>query len=228
LKIVVFFPVGLLSSDSRPVTAVPWTSRPGPDGSLWFTQSLSQIDTAGADYIGRITPDGHVTEFRIPHIGLSFNGGAYLSLHITVGSDGNLWYTGENVIGRITTAGVVTEFPLLLEGVDIAKTAVDVTLGPDGNIWFTEVLQDSSQEPAGKIARITPDGHIAEYALPSPGSQPFGIVTGADGNLWFTEAGAVHKIGRITTSGDITELTLPDTDGSPFMTLSSRTFTGVF
>jgi streptogramin lyase len=189
----------------------------GPDGSLWFTQSLSQIDTAGADYIGRITPDGHVTEFRIPHIGFSFNGGAYLSLHITVGSDGNLWYTGANVIGRITTAGVVTEFSLLPEGADIAaKTSVDLTLGPDGNIWFTEVLQDfSSQEPAGKIARITPDGHITEYALPSPGSQPLGIVTGADGNLWFTEAGAVHKIGRITVSGDITEFTLPDADGSP-------------
>jgi streptogramin lyase len=160
---------------------------------------------------------GSLGDHLFQHIGFSFNNGAYLSLHITVGSDGNLWYTGANVIGRITTAGVVTEFSLLPEGADIAaKTSVDVTLGPDGNIWFTEVLQDfSSQEPAGKIARITPDGHITEYTLPSPGSQPLGIVTGADGNLWFTEAGAVHKIGRITVSGDITEFTLPDADGSP-------------
>ena len=188
----------------------------GTDGSLWFTQSLSQIDTAGADYIGRITPDGHVTEFRIPHVSFSFNGRGYFSLHITVGSDGDLWYTGANFIGRITTAGVVTEFPLRPESGDIAKSPVDVTLGPDGNIWFTEVLQDfSTQQPAGKIARITPDGQITEYALSSPGSQPFGIVAGADGNLWFTDAGAVQKIGRITTSGDITEFTLPDADGSP-------------
>jgi hypothetical protein len=45
-----------------------------------------------------------ITEFPTPSGG--FPSG------ITVGSDGNLWFTEGTMIGRITTGGSVTEFPI--------------------------------------------------------------------------------------------------------------------
>src|SRR6516225_10961637 len=64
----------------------------GPDGNLWFTEN----DTV-SNAIGRITPSGQITEFKIPTPGGNPFG-------ITVGPAGNLWFT-ENFgdkIGRIT------------------------------------------------------------------------------------------------------------------------------
>jgi streptogramin lyase len=123
---------------------------------------------------------------------------------ITVGSDGNLWFTELNVgkIGRITTAGVVTEFSTSASNSDPQY----ITSGPDGNLWFTE---------NSAIARITPTGTITEFPTPTNNSSPFIIVTGADGNLWFTELNA-NKIGRITTSGTITEFATPLGGSAPF------------
>src|SRR5262245_53933133 len=65
----------------------------GPDGNLWFTESYGLA-------IGRITPQGVVTEF-------SASGD---SAGIAAGPDGNLWFTEYygNKIGRITPKGVVS------------------------------------------------------------------------------------------------------------------------
>src|SRR5713226_10130556 len=49
---------------------------------------------------------------------------------------------------------------------------------------------------------------VTEYAIPTAGSAPQGIVTGPDSALWFTESDA-GKIGRVTTGGAITEYTVP-------------------
>ena len=46
---------------------------------------------------------------------------------------------------------------------------------------------------------------ITEYPIPTPGRNPFEIVTGPDGNLWFTESAFDGDIGRITPSGVVTE-----------------------
>ena len=61
----------------------------GPDGNLWFTDS-------GLGMIGRITPSGQVTEFKVPY---QFSRPAY----IVTGPDGNLWFTdpGSGAIGRV-------------------------------------------------------------------------------------------------------------------------------
>jgi streptogramin lyase len=58
------------------------------------------------------------------------------------------------------------------------------------------------------IGRITADGTIATFPLPTPGASPGGITLGPEGALWFTENGA-GKIGRITTSGAVAEFALP-------------------
>jgi virginiamycin B lyase len=72
----------------------------GPDGNLWFAQF-------NASRVGRITPEGEVTQFPTPTPNSRPVG-------ITAGSDGNLWFTEPvgNKIGRITTEGVIDEFPL--------------------------------------------------------------------------------------------------------------------
>src|SRR5665213_304756 len=148
----------------------------GPDGNLWFTEpgigKIGRISTAGAvtefttgyagaitggadgnvwfvegipfgsnDKIGRITPAGVITEF-------SSGVTDHLLAGMTLGPDGNMWFTGINAIGRITPAGVVTEFPEIH-----GNPAGPITAGPDGNLWFTEEV-GSSNPPT--IARIVP------------------------------------------------------------------------
>src|SRR5712692_6892750 len=72
-------------------------------------------------------------------------------------------------------AVTITEFRLPTNG-----APEGITAGPDGNLWFTEKV--SSQ-----IGRITPQGKISEFSLPTPNGFPEGITAGPDGNLWFTE-----------------------------------------
>jgi virginiamycin B lyase len=57
-------------------------------------------------------------------------------------------------------------------------------------------------------------GTISEFAVPTAGSQPYGITAGPDGNLWFTEF-LGNKIGRITLRGDVTEFAVPTSSGGP-------------
>src|SRR5690606_29254724 len=50
----------------------------------------------------------------------------------------------------------------------------DIVEGPDGNMWVTT-------ETTSGVPRITPDGAVTEFTLPSTS---FGIESGPDGNLW--------------------------------------------
>jgi virginiamycin B lyase len=167
----------------------------GPDGNLWFTESHK---------IGRITPDGVITEFPL-RVGNTATGG------IATDYD-NLWFTETAVfglsvvglIGRITPAGVITEFDIpgsLRDPIGIvAKTRFE--------LWFTEAN-------ANKIGQITDKGVVTEFPLPSAGSSPQGIAVGSDGNLWFTEVTA-GRIGQITTTGVVAEFIVPTAASSPF------------
>src|SRR5215813_7846050 len=101
-----------------------------------------------------------------------------------------LWATG-SVAGR-ALALTFTEFQLLT-----SSGPTDIIKGPDGAMWFTEAT-------ANKIGRITTDGVITEFPIPTGGSEPFSITAGPDGALWFT-AMLSGNITRITTDGVITE-----------------------
>src|SRR5258708_982265 len=95
---------------------------------------------------------GSITEFPTPTF-------SSFPLGITVGSDGNLWFTEQaaSKIGRITSKGKITEF--------LIPTATSaphgITAGPDGNLWFTE-------EMGNQIGRITTARVITEFAGPAP------------------------------------------------------------
>ncbi len=163
----------------------------GADGNLWFTES----NRSG---IGRITPAGVMTEFRLPP-GLS------RSLAIAKGPDGNIWFSGEDAatatskIGRITPGGVITTYaiPTQLPG---GNAVLGITAGADGGIWFTE-------QRANKIGRFnSKSGTFTEFALSADFAELRDIAAGPDGNLWFTRWFPFHfegKIGRISTDGTL-------------------------
>ena len=172
----------------------------GPDGNLWFTEF--SYDTGGnvaSAGIGRITPDGVITEFPIPAASVNGHG-------ITAGPDGNIWFTEylANRIGRMTTGGVLTEFAIPTAG----SLPQGITAGPDGNLWFVE-------QTGNKIGRITTEGVVTgEFLIPTAASEPGDITSGPDGNLWFTEQSG-NKVARITTAGHIYEIAIPTADSLP-------------
>jgi streptogramin lyase len=96
---------------------------------------------------------------------------------MTVGPDGNLWFTEENYfsttrgnrIGRISPqdpgdGSTIADFELPNPN----SNPNDLTVGPDNNLWFTEYN-------GNRIGRITVDGQITEFDLPNRNSAPFGI-----------------------------------------------------
>ncbi|MEO8802731.1 MAG: hypothetical protein ABI304_09885 [Rudaea sp.] len=193
----------------------------GPDGNVWF------LSGAG-NSVGRITPQGVVTQFSIPAIDPNPNIGSFAHGGITTGADGNLWFAGtgfsqcndnrcQNItgyIGRITPTGAVTNFAL--PGASTSPYAV--AKGADGNVWFTQNTltygTDGLQPSAGSIGEISPNGTISEFSLTNPNSGPYGITAGSDGNLWFTEIYA-NNIARITPAGVVTEFPIPTAGSGP-------------
>lgn len=168
---------------SYTVSGVPQDIVAGPDGALWFTETQG-------NKIGRISLRGKITEYSN-----GITAGA-LPTSIAAGPDGALWFTEYDGgrIGRITTKGHVTEYS---SGITPGEHPVDIAPGPDGALWFTEYETASSyQILASKIARITTDGRVKEYASGiNPAAGPDGIVAGPDGNMWFVE-GRLNRVGR--------------------------------
>ena len=169
---------GVVTEFSTGITsgAHPANIAAGPDGNLWFTERSTNS-------IGRITPEGTVTEFSSGITSAAPYG-------IVLGPDGNLWFTERDGVARITTNGTVTEYAAAggnFEG---------ITVGPDGNLWFVGYVT---------VASITTSGSVTEYTTGiTHAANLQAIAAGPDGNLWFTEADAT-KIGKITTSGTVTE-----------------------
>lgn len=155
------------------------------DGNLWFT-----LDRANS--VGRMTPEGIITEFPVPTA--DSGPGA-----IAAGAEGNLWFLEDiGNVGRVTPSGTITEFSVgdhVFGGASGPRSTI--CLGPDNQLWFTEYV-------GSKIGWITAQGSVTEFPTPTPSSYPTGITTGPDGNLWFLEL-AANMIVRATPSGVFTE-----------------------
>jgi streptogramin lyase len=175
----------------------------GPDGNLWFTERQ-------ANKIGTINPTTHaITEFTLPpptvevvenaatpdgttHRALSINAVPPPSSEpsgITVGADGNLWFTEElnNKIGTINpSTHTIAEFPIPTA----RSQPLGIAAGPDGKIWFTEVV-------GRKLGSIDLTTHTFVETSLTAGTAPIDITAGPDGSLWFTESGA-NEIGAVS------------------------------
>jgi virginiamycin B lyase len=179
----------------------PTSITSGPDGALWFADGRA---------IGRMTTDGVVRSFGLPTGVRAFG--------IASGPDGNLWFTdqGTTAVGRLTVSGSVRMFPTPTRegnpiGVGGAANPLAITPGPDGALWFTESAADT-------IGRITVDGKITEYVLPSykkTHANPQGIVAGPDGRIWFAQP-LTESIGRFDPkTRKFAEFPIPVEDSMP-------------
>ncbi len=99
---------------------------------------------------------------------------------------------------------VVEEYTLA----DGASGPHGIATGPDGALWFTEMH-------GGRIGRITTEGEVSAYPLPTADARPAIIAAGPDGALWFAEHRG-NNIGRILTDGSIDEYPLPTPEAGPF------------
>lgn len=120
---------------------------------------------------------------------------------ITLGPDGNIWYTANgptinNRVGKVTTSGSFTEYPNRTGG---SKTLRAITKGSDGNVWYSERINSSG---LNRIVSVTTSGTVVgQYSL-SGSNTPTRMTLGPDGAVWYASS---SKIGKITTSGAITE-----------------------
>ena len=173
------------------------------------------------------TSDAYTLSEYPAGVGATAGTGA-LPQEVTVGPDGNLWYTDE-------VSGVFKFSPKTLEalacsssspavGCEVSANPVaptDIVAGADGALWFTQSAggnpRDGRTYFQASIGRITTTGSYTSYPVPASASSVPGldaITLGSNGNLWFTET-AVNRIGEITPKAAdpaIHEFALPADD----------------
>jgi streptogramin lyase len=170
--------------------AVAW----GPEGSLWFSREAADLT------IGRMMPDGTITEFPVAP-GEEHVGG------LIVGPEGDAWFTlsTPGKVGRMTPGGTLTEYEVG------PKSAPEGITATGGSIWFAE-------EHAEKIGRIDASGALALYPL-GQRVHPRDVVADTGGSVWFSENGTARRrhghvkrtdrIGRIDPAGQLHQIKIP-------------------
>jgi virginiamycin B lyase len=133
---------------------------------VWFTEY-------SGNQVGRITPNGAITEFPVPT-------DASAPAGIAAGPDGNVWFVelyGDKV-GRIAPSGVITEFAIPTKGTDPQGMT-----SFHGAVWFTELN-------GSRFGKVSMSGVVKEFIIPPVGVGvfPSDLAPGADGeSLWITE-----------------------------------------
>ena len=131
---------------------------------------------------------------------------------ITVGPEGDLWFTeynettGESNVSKMTTSGTVTTYNLpekeTEESRDELAEPFGITAGPSKEkaMWVAEQYA-SDIYWLGGIGRVSTSGELKQYRPEPNQRRPYSIVAGPDGKLWFTLR-EVGKIDDITTTGE--------------------------
>jgi len=76
----------------------------------------------------------------------------------------------------------------------------------DGALWFSEAA-------GNRVGRITVDGAVSEFNIPTHDSQPRAMVTHPDGSIWFVETGA-NALGRLGRDGKFQDFRFPTPNAS--------------
>ena len=137
--------------------------------------------------------------------------------HVTVGSDGNLWFTEGNAVfpnpanvGRITPSGEITEFPVCLDGC----LPNDIVQGPGNVLYFTQ------NDPG--LGRITTSGEVLPDVAPVDGegnqiTNAIGNgIAAAGGNVWYTDFNNDSLWRYNTVTGQFTQFEVPTPNSDPF------------
>jgi streptogramin lyase len=164
-----------------PAASVPNELALGPDGNVWFTESVPAA-------VGKITPSGQITLFRTPTA-------SSLPFGIAAGPDGRMWFAERDAdkIGAIptdaTSSADITEYPI--GGSNVG--ALNIAAGPDGRMWFNETN-------TGSLGAITTGVPTASFKLAvsvagtgkgTVVSQPAGIDCGSDCQAQFSSGSQV-------------------------------------
>ena len=168
------------------------------EGNIWIAAISLSSPNVGMLKKFKIEKSGHIFETIMDHVNVR---------DLMLGADGNIWYAGDNAVSKITPDGKkIVRYPVCTE----SETCMLMGLSSDanGNIWFTEY-------DANVIGKITVDGTITKYTVPTLNSNPSFITLGSDRNMWFTEANG-NKIAKINpNTGTITEYEIPTKDSEP-------------
>jgi streptogramin lyase len=159
------------SNDAQPTSLTL-----GGDGNMWFLEANGPC-FQGQNFtnIGKVTPSGTVTEYKV---GLHGNG-----FGIAAGPDGRIWFADPggcngftSRIGAISTSG--TGLHYYSKGL---PAFVDTIInGGDGNLYFGTFTN--------QIGRITTKGVATVWNLPaSPQFAVLGMTIGPDNNIWFID-----------------------------------------
>lgn len=169
-------------------------------GDLW-------ISGQNYDSLVRVAPDGRMSFRRMPE-GSGPHG-------IEFDAAGRLWVTLEfhgRVVALDEQGKVVADHDVSLDcrgcPEKINTHPHGLGIGADGRtVWFTG-------KGTGTVGRITPDGRVEHFALPTVGSVPIYIRSGPDGNMWVTEL-VGNKIARVTPEGQVKEFAIPTFNSRP-------------
>ena len=125
---------------------------------------------------------------------------------VTVGPDGNLWFTDNNAnrITKSTTAGVMTAYPIPTAN----SNRTESLPAPMGTCGSPSAPPTRSAESPPRVCSRS--SRSRPPARPRTGSRP--ARTGTSGS-WRT---ATNKVAKITTAGVITEYTIPTAGTQPF------------
>ena len=164
----------------------------GPDGSLWFTEQMS-------NKLGRLDPKtGKFKEYALVS---GKNSGPH---GLVADQFGNIWYTANfgGYIGKLDpNTGKITEYQMPNKKADDPHTAV---FDAFGMLWFTV-------QGGNMVGKLDPNtGRVILKEVPTEAALPYGIQVTNRGVPVFCELGT-HKIGTINTvSLEIKEYDLPE------------------
>ena len=177
---------------------ITFDGRGGTD--LWVTGQ-------NYDAVVRVAADGRMSFLKMP--------GGSGPHGIEFDAAGRLWVTLEfhgRVVAMDEGGKVVADYDVSL---DCSSCPERINTHPHGlgvaadgkTVWFTG-------KGTGTVGKITPDGRVRHYALPTVGSVPIYIRSGPDGNMWVTEL-VGNKIARVTPAGCVTEFAIPTFNSRP-------------
>ncbi len=156
---------------------IPYGVTVDREGMVWFTESSN-------GRIGRLDPTTGGMRFFTPP------GPTMPLMEIASDAQGNIWVTsfsGGLLLRLDPHTSVFTSYyaPFSSPG---TGGLYGLVVTPTGEIWVTVLAENM-------VARLDVVAHrFISYAIPTPGSEPLGIVMGAKHTLWFTE---VDKIGML-------------------------------
>jgi virginiamycin B lyase len=164
----------------------------GPDGSLWFTEQMT-------NKLGRLDPK--TGEFKEYSLVEGKNSGPH---GLVSDRDGNIWFTANfgGYIGKLDPrTGKITQYSMPSEKADDPHTAV---FDANGILWFTV-------QGGNMVGRLDPKtGKIDLKEVPTESALPYGIQINSKGIPIFCELGT-NKMASINPQTlAISEYKLPE------------------